>query len=148
MSIDSSGRSVGYNILNGTGSEPQKSQHEVYVRFDRADAIEPLLAYVKCTYYINNPIGRSGRPGRHFGVFSKRFEEGACIWLRGEPSVFKPPGCFEPPGRFILSFFVSISSRNFSHGLFQTDAGAVYRVTRQPLSGFCERVDPGEVKSV
>ena len=98
MSIDSSGRSVGYNILNGTGSEPQKSQHEVYVRFDRADAIEPLLAYVKCTYYINNPIGRSGRPRRHFGIFSKRFEEGACIWLRGEPSVSNRPGISNHPG--------------------------------------------------
>ena len=38
------------------GSEPQPSQPIVYVRFDQADAIEPLLVHVKYTYH-----------GIHFG---------------------------------------------------------------------------------
>ena len=36
------------------GSEPQPSQREVYVCFDRANAIEPLLVDVKCTYHVNS----------------------------------------------------------------------------------------------
>ena len=41
------------------GSEPQPSQPIVYVRFDRPDVIEPLLASVKCAYHVNIDIGES-----------------------------------------------------------------------------------------
>ena len=36
------------------GSEPQPSQPIVYVRFDRADAMETLCVDVKCTYHVNS----------------------------------------------------------------------------------------------
>ena len=42
------------------GSEPKHSQTIIYVRFDRADAIEPLLVDVKYTYHgihLECPLG-------------------------------------------------------------------------------------------
>ena len=39
-------------------------------------------------------------------------------------------GRFKLPGRFIMSWFVSIPSRNFYHGWFVAYACAVYRVPR------------------
>ena len=44
-------------------SEPQPSQPIIYVRFDRANAIEPLRVDVKCTYHgihLGCPLGGSG----------------------------------------------------------------------------------------
>ena len=79
------------------GSDLQPSQREVYVRFERFDAIESLLASVKCVYHINNPIGRSGSPG----IFSNQFGECAFAQLRGESGVSNRPGVSSCPYSFL-----------------------------------------------
>ena len=54
-------------------SEPHTSQCEVYVCLDRSDAIEPLLAYVKCIYHATFILARSvaESPGAIFPPCSK-----------------------------------------------------------------------------
>ena len=80
------------------GSEPQPSQPIVYVRFDRADDIEPLLASVKCVYYVDIDIGES-----------VSWQTAAMLPASSsETTHAHRPGRFKPPGRFITSWFVCI----------------------------------------
>ena len=121
------------------GSEPQPSQPIVYVRFDRADAMEPIFVDVKCTYHLNS--SRRSAAGAIFPPSSSR------LYACASPGLFKPPGCF------ILSRFVCIGPELSARGWFVACACSVYRVSGRPRSGCGSRragrsIDPGEVKSV
>ena len=83
------------------GSEPQPSQPIVYVCFDRAYAIEPLLVNVKYTYQVNSSwlvtrVERWAPPSllvqnRSYACASRL---PLALRRRNQPGRIKPPGCF------------------------------------------------------
>ena len=66
--------------FNRGGSKAHPFKRKVYVRFDRADFIEPLLASLKYVYHVHVHIGWSvwRTAGRHVGILSARFKDPAC----------------------------------------------------------------------
>ena len=53
-----SGRNVISISFNQNVSEPHPSQPEVSLPFDRPEAIESIVSYVKCIYHVKIYIGR------------------------------------------------------------------------------------------
>ena len=75
--------------FNRGGSKAHPSKRKVYVRFDRADVIEPLLASLKYVYHVHVHIGWSvwRTAGRHVGILSARFKDPACAQVHSVSGV-------------------------------------------------------------
>ena len=83
-------------------SEQQPSQPIVYVRFDRADAMVPLLVNVKYTYHgihLDCLLGSLG--GRHLPCLAQNRRYACASSLPLASRSTDQPGRFKPPGRFI-----------------------------------------------
>ena len=115
------------------GSEPQPSQAIIYVHFDRANAIEPLLVNVKCTYHVNSsqlvPRVKRRAPSSLL-VQSRRYVCASCLPLASRST--NQPWRYKPPGCFILSQFVCIGPVLSSRWLFRRLR--MLNLSRSPLA--------------
>ena len=100
-------------------AKPQPSHAIIYVRFDRANAIEPLLVDVKCTYHVNSSrlVARVKRCTPFSLLVQNRCYACASLLPLASRNT-NQPGRFKPPRRFITSRFVCIDPELSARWLF------------------------------